>query len=113
MKFAEKRIHFSRKCNHLERRLEFMGIQYAVDWNKRDIETQTRFVNAGSSKTLNSKHLQGLARDYLLYDDILNYITDGDHDYYQTLGAIAKDLGLTWGGDWGWDAGHVEYKEGS
>jgi hypothetical protein len=29
---------------------------------------------------------------------------------YVEVGSIGKALGLTWGGDWGWDAGHFEWR---
>jgi hypothetical protein len=36
-----------------------------------------------------------------------------DRDAYALLGALAKDFGLVWGGNfsWGWDGGHVELSD--
>lgn len=117
MTLIEKRISFSRKTTFLELYLICRGIKYAVDWVKRDVITQTRLVNEGRSRTMKSAHIRALAKDYLLFDDDNNYITDGDHKYYLILGSAAERLGLVWGGRWDMDkdkpgiqsdAGHVQ-----
>ena len=112
MKLSEKRIAFSELCTHLELFLLFEGVKYASDWTLRDVRTQTNLVNSGASQTMHSLHLKGLAKDYLLYDEMGSYIKDGDHPYYKMLGKRAKELGLVWGGDWTFnDAGHVEWSD--
>jgi peptidoglycan L-alanyl-D-glutamate endopeptidase CwlK len=40
------------------------------------------------------------AFDFSLYDEDGNYIDDGTDDWYADAGAIGKNLGLEWGGDW-------------
>jgi peptidoglycan L-alanyl-D-glutamate endopeptidase CwlK len=113
LKLSDKRISFSEKVTHLELELIAEGIPFARDWCKRSVSTQAKFVNEGSSRTMRSLHLNALAQDYILYDEMGKYIKDGDHPYYKLLGKKAKELGLKWGGDFkGFnDAGHVEWSE--
>lgn len=72
----------------------------------------------GVSWVVHSKHLDGLAMDLVPYSvytlapggDKLEW--DGSNPAWQTIGRIAKSLGLRWGGDWQQrDLGHVEYVE--
>lgn len=72
----------------------------------------------GTSWTMHSKHLDGLAIDlvpYSLYTlapggDKLEW--DNAAPAWQTIGRIGKALGLRWGGDWQQkDMGHLEYVE--
>ena len=88
----------------------------------RSIETQRGYVARGVSKTLNSKHLEGLAVDIAFLSDIED---DGKINYspekYKPLGEYWELLGGRWGGRFGdnpatsqiegWDAGHMEFKE--
>ena len=60
------------------------------------------------SKTLFSKHLDKLAHDINVFKDgkLLTKVSD-----IKPLGDFWKSLDKrnVWGGDWGWDAGHVEF----
>lgn len=49
------------------------------------------------------------AFDFALYDEDGAYITDGTDVWYDDAGAIAKSLGLVWGGDFSHpDPDHIE-----
>lgn len=86
-----------------------------VDTLRTPAEHALNLAN-GVSWTDHSKHLDGLAMDvvpYSLYTiapggDKLEW--DNAHPAWQTIGRIAHDLGLRWGGDWQQqDMGHVEW----
>lgn len=85
----------------------------------RSIETQRIYVARGASKTMNSKHLEGLAIDIAFLKDItddgkINY----DAEKYRTYGVFWESIGGRWGGRFGddpktekiegWDLGHFE-----
>lgn len=70
------------------------------------------------SWTKSSKHLTGDAIDIVPYEQ---YYTRGENKLqwdptapvWQKVGAIGKELGLRWGGDWVQrDMGHFEFVEG-
>ena len=88
----------------------------------RSQETQLQYVRRGVSKTLLSKHLQGLAVDIAFLSDIqddgvINY----DAEKYRPYGQYWERLGGVWGGRFGddpntakiegWDLGHFEFKD--
>lgn len=91
-----------------------------LEW-MRDLERQRLLVARGASKTILSKHLDGLAVDFVFLDDLLddreiNY----DLEKYRPIGEFWESLGGVWGGRFGetatslgWDCGHLEYKEDS
>ena len=88
----------------------------------RSLETQKAYVARGASKTLNSKHLEGLAVDLVFLDDLRD---DGKINYspekYLTLGQFWESIGGRWGGRFGdnpstekiegWDAGHFQLND--
>ena len=89
-----------------------------LEW-MRDLETQKIKVSIGRSKTMNSKHLVGLASDYAFIDDIEDDGKINWHpDKYRELGEYWESLGGIWGGRFGdnpdtktiegWDAMHFE-----
>ena len=77
----------------------------------RDEREQAQYVADGRSDTLRSRHLTGHAFDFgvIINND---YQEDGEpyKPYGRRIKALAKGNGIpiTWGGDWGWDFGHVE-----
>ena len=94
---------------------------FATEWI-RDLATQRVYVARGVSKTLKSRHLEGLAIDFVFLDDIqddgkINY----DAEKYRPFGEYWESLGGRWGGRFGdnpatekiegWDLGHFEFKE--
>ena len=67
-----------------------------LEW-KRDIETQRKYVARGVSKTMNSRHLDGLAMDFVFLEDLED---DGKINYspekYKVLGEFWESLGGIW-----------------
>jgi hypothetical protein len=92
------------------------GYTYRLGSGVRSPEEQAQKVAQGYSKTYDSKHLGGNARDVLAFDANGNYITDGSHPAYQTLGAVYREkvaaapIPVKWGGDFQsfHDPGHFE-----
>ena len=89
-----------------------------IEW-MRSYEQQKVMVARGASKTMKSKHLQGLAVDICFLDDIEDDGAINYHpDKYKSLGEYWESLGGRWGGRFGddpatetiegWDAGHME-----
>ena len=89
-----------------------------LEW-MRSLETQKGYVIRGVSKTMNSKHLEGLASDFAFLADIEDDgIINWKPDKYKELGEFWENLGGRWGGRFGdnpatsviegWDAGHFE-----
>jgi len=68
------------------------------------------------AKAGDSFHNYGMAFDFVILEDNVPSYSDrldwnGNRLWdYKEVGEIGKALGLAWGGDWGWDAGHFEYK---
>lgn len=78
---------------------------------RRSRERQSQLVAEGSSQTLESKHLQGLAFDFAFQG--VGYRVP--QVYWEACGAIGEWLGLRWGGRWRSlkDYGHLEAPEAS
>lgn len=83
----------------------------------RTEEQQRMHVEAGKSRTMNSRHRDRLALDLNLFNGG-EYITDAEA--YRPLGEMWEALGGRWGGRFGlrpseygakvgWDANHFEY----
>jgi len=101
---------------------EFLGASITIIEWLRTIDTQRVLVARGASKTMNSKHLKGLAVDVVFIEDLTD---DGELNYeidkYVNLGLFWESIGGTWGGRFGddpntekidgWDAMHFQYKE--
>jgi hypothetical protein len=94
---------------------------FIFEW-MRSLEQQKINVAKKVSKTMNSKHLEGLAVDIVFLSDIqddgkVNY----DAEKYRLLGEFWESIGGIWGGRFGdnpstekiegWDSGHFQYKE--
>lgn len=106
---ARDRADFFRRVSFLVISLFNENIEVVPFSFLRTLEEQKRLFEEGKTKTLRSKHLEGLAIDfYVLKEDrpVWNRTEE-----YETLGKIAKSLGLIWGGDWKSlnDIYHVEY----
>lgn len=89
-----------------------------LEW-MRSIERQGELFRTGKSKTMDSKHLTGLASDFAFLADIEDDGKINWHpDKYKELGKYWESLGGTWGGRFGdnpktetiegWDAGHFQ-----
>ena len=94
---------------------------FCTEWF-RTLEQQRIYIARGVSKTLYSKHLDGLAKDYVMLGDIKDDgIVNYTPDKYKKLGEFWESLGGRWGGRFGdnpltekiegWDAGHFEFIE--
>lgn len=107
--------------------LEGKGWVPVVYHGKRTKQEQTEIVKAGHSKTMQSFHVEETAlnrgRNGLYWQvkgeavDIVDArflwqgpASDLDYQFWKDLGALAKALGLGWGGDWKKfrDVAHVE-----
>lgn len=111
MKLRDKRIEFTDMLASLLLHGMSSGMDMAIDWVKRDADTQAKLVNSGASKTMKSKHINALAVDILLFEDG-EYLTDGDHPSYRELGEYWESIGGVWGGSWGFkDSGHFEWDD--
>jgi hypothetical protein len=67
------------------------GFTYKLGEGVRTPAQQAEKVARGVSWTYNSKHLSGHGRDVLAFDAQGNYITDGAHPAYSTLGEVAQE----------------------
>lgn len=87
----------------------------------RSLETQRAYVARGASKTMKSKHLEGLAIDIIFLEDVKDdWKVNFKADRYKELGEFWESLGGRWGGRFGddptteiiegWDACHFECK---
>lgn len=78
-------------------------IDFMVMEGVRPIEKQAEYVAAGTSQTMNSRHLTGHAVDLV---PLVGYQPSWDWDYYYPLAehikamAAALDTMVDWGGDW-------------
>lgn len=76
---------------------------FGISEGLRTPETQRILLDAGKSKTLNSKHLKGMAVDIAVYVD--GHIS-WDFEYYKIVAAHIKrkaallNMDIVWGGDW-------------
>lgn len=128
MNLAAKQCKFTSNFARLVLKAEELGYRLKVqEWN-RDIETQRRYVAEGKSKTLDSKHLDKLAVDVVLYQlsDPVCGIPILGGEAFRNLGVYWESLGGRWGGrfglegkpkevqdkELGWDCPHFEFKEG-
>jgi peptidoglycan L-alanyl-D-glutamate endopeptidase CwlK len=118
---------FRRKIETILAHLEGKGWTPVVFHGERTKEEQAKIVKAGHSKTMQSFHVRDTSlnrgRNGLYWQvkgeaaDIVDArflwsgpASDLDFQFWKDLGAIAKSLGLKWGGDWKnfKDVAHVE-----
>lgn len=94
-----------------------MGLECKIQELNREIEIQKKYVAEGKSKTLNSRHIDKLAVDLILF-------RAGTPDFipesYRPLGIYWESVGGHWGGRFGvetkdfdtkigWDYDHFEF----
>ncbi|HEX3560335.1 MAG TPA: M15 family metallopeptidase [Pyrinomonadaceae bacterium] len=81
------------------------GYTYKLGSGVRTPEEQAEKVSQGYSRTYNSRHLSGNARDVNAFDSSGNYIASADHPAYRALGdmyrekATGSPVPVRWGGD--------------
>ncbi len=92
-------------------------IDFIITDGCRTIEEQRVFVATGKSKTMHSRHLGGMAIDYVaLIDGRVTYDVDAMEEIADLFKAAADELGIPikWGGDWKTfkDTPHIELDKG-
>jgi hypothetical protein len=98
-------------------RINATGLEVKIQELNRDIATQRKYVEEGKSKTLNSRHLDRLAADIVLFRD---GVPQFDGETYRPFGVYWESLGGIWGGRFGvkpvdygtkvgWDPVHFEF----
>lgn len=87
----------------MRRALEESPYDFSITEGLRTVELQKIYFENGKSKTMNSKHLRGLAVDIaVLVDGKVTW----DLDYYKIVAAHIKkvatalNIPIVWGGDW-------------
>lgn len=122
MGLRSKQAKFAEMLGRLLTQATKLGTPVVILEYYRSLETQATYVARGASKTMASKHLEGLAVDLVFLKDIED---DGKINYsaeqYKPLGVFWEVIGGRWGGRFGdnpttekiegWDAGHFEFKE--
>ena len=92
--------------------LTLTPIDFTVYHGRRTIEQQRAFVEAGKSRTMNSRHLTGHAVDFAPWQN--GGIDWDDIDAFKSvIGAVKEaarvlDVPIECGGDWGWDFPHIQ-----
>lgn len=118
----QKQAKFAGMLGQLLVQATLIGAPVVILGIYRSLETQKQYVARGASKTLNSKHIEGLAVDLAFLEDTED---DGKINFsaekYRFLGEYWESIGGRWGGRFGdnlatpqiegWDAGHFEFKE--
>ena len=101
---------FRKKAEQFIEKMQEKGWRMRVVWATRSEEENNALVERGTaSKT--SKHLDGQAVDLVNRDD--PYPADKNNPYYKDMESTAKEVGVTWGGDFKsrWDPTHFEAKQ--
>ncbi len=80
--------------------LKLTHVDFIVTEGKRTYARQVKLVQEGASKTLDSRHLQGMAIDVV--DVGASYGKERMTQIAMAFKEAAKDLGIpiVWGGDW-------------
>ena len=91
---------------------QYPKLKIKVVSDLRDRKSQQKYLKKGTTRALVSMHELGLAVDFAIYQN-KRYLKSAT--YYREMGMIAKNLGLTWGGDFvGFvDMPHVQYFDNS
>ena len=87
----------------VERAIQITRVDFSVLEGVRTIERQQRLVNAGASRTMNSRHLSGHAVDLGAYvDGRIAWDWPLYHEIAHAMKEAADDqfISVIWGGDW-------------
>ena len=92
------------------------GIDAYITTGYRSPQQQSIELAEGDSKAgpCESYHQYGLALDLAIAQTrnsngiVIKATYDGD---WTTIGRVGKSFGFEWGGDWGWDRVHFQYKK--
>lgn len=83
------------KYYQFESRCRERGMDFIVTCTTRTLSEQKELVASGKSKTMNSKHLTGMAFDIAV---VKNGKVSWKFEDYAPYGVIGQELGLEWGG---------------
>jgi len=110
MNLREKQAEFLVMISKLVSFCAISGKRVFINELYRSKERQAELYGIGRSKTINSKHLTGLAVDLILLDEKGKPIWTFDD--YIPLGEYWEKLGGIWGGRWKLKDGvHFEFRE--
>lgn len=87
----------------VKRAIELTDIDFGVTEGLRSEETQRKYVEAGKSQTMKSKHLEGKAVDLVAYvDGAVTWELNVYDNIADAMKEAAKELGvsLRWGAAW-------------
>ena len=87
----------------VKRAIEITTVDFGVTEGMRSIETQRKYVDAGKSQTMNSKHLTGDAVDLVAYiGSTVSWELNLYDDIADAMKQAATELGvpLLWGAAW-------------
>ena len=121
MSLSKRQCEFTAALAKLILKAGELGFDVKVQELNRTVETQKQYVAEGKSKTMNSRHLDKLAADIVLF------LKDGgiaSAEHYRGLGEYWESLGGRWGGRFGleneakevqdakmgWDHPHFEFR---
>jgi hypothetical protein len=114
LSLTDKQVLFERLSSRLVLALEADGIAVLCFRFIGTFDEELKYFNEGKSqidpRKKASPHQKRLAKDFVIVKDgVLVWERTSD---YERLGALAEDLGLTWGGRWKSlnDIYHVEYR---
>lgn len=97
MDLSERQCQFTSALARLILKAEELGYAVKIQELNRDLETQKRYVAEGKSKTLNSRHLDKLAADLVLFKDGMAMAGGPE---FKPLGEWWEKQGGVWGGRW-------------
>lgn len=87
----------------VKRAIELTTVDFGVSEGLRSIERQKELVAKGASKTMNSKHIDGLAVDLVAYiDGRVSFELNLYDNIADAMAAAAREYGVTirWGAAW-------------
>jgi len=112
MSINKKQFEFTRMVGRLLSFANSLELDLSMRECQRFPDRQKELFGAGLSRTMQSKHLDSLAVDLILFEDG-KPVWDSQHPDYQVLGEYWIGMGGTWGGMWSGfqDGGHFEYND--
>ncbi len=87
----------------VKRAIQLSTVDFGVSEGLRTLETQRKYVAAGKSQTMNSKHLEGKAVDLVAYvEGNVSWELDLYDNIADAMAKAAKEVGLSikWGAAW-------------
>ena len=87
----------------VKRAIQLTEVDFGVSEGLRSVARQAELVAKGASKTMNSKHIDGLAVDLVAYiDGRVSWELNLYDNIADAMAAAAKEYGVTirWGGAW-------------